>query len=237
MFVCVVLFGAVAPSSAWADMVLTYNAGATASFKEGKMAHRDASPLWTIIDSSAGVVSFVNDMQKQYATGTPADVCAAFNKIKTTMMAVVPPEQRELIFGNGKPANVTVKDGGPGDTVVGFATEKYEVLSNGGLYSQLYLSNDPKLIQAIGGDWKKMTTLGATFGGCMSMSGSDPHNTAEYRKLMEKGVVLKEKRNRAELTEVKGIDFATIPASRFAPPPGYSAISFDEMIGTMMGGK
>lgn len=217
-----------------AGLVMTYKDRSTVYYQDGKVAHKDKTPHWSAVDARKGIITFINDSAKTYSSGTPEEMCKSFEKSMEQMMAQVPPEYRAMMFGDGKPPRVTIKNLGSGGKVAGYPTQKYEVTKNGKSYSVSYISTDKRLLNATGMKWSDMSKLGGAFDGCMSMDPTDPEKTEVYQKLMSKGIVLKEKMSISEATEVTKIEIKKVAGSVFAVPKGYKKKSFDEMMSQMM---
>ena len=219
-----------------AGVVMTYKDGATAYLQDGKGSHVEGTSFWSVLDGKKGEVTFVDSTAKSYASGPPEKICQSFGKLREVMMASIPPAQRSMVFGDGKPPKVTVKSLGGGGLIAGLPTNKYEVLKNGEKYSQVYISTDKKLLGAAGANWVTLLRLVAAFEGCMSMDPSNPETTEPYQKLLEKGIVLKDISSDASVSEVTKIEIKKIDDSKFQVPKGYKKRSFDEMLAGMMGG-
>jgi hypothetical protein len=232
----VVLFGAT--SSADAGWVLSQTSGEEVVISNGKM-RSDSEPGGVIFDGTTGVIHFFDDARKVYASGTADEICADMEQMIEKMMERVPAEQREMMkkmMGDGNAPKVEVVDKGAGEKVSGFATTRYEVMADGELYEEVWITNDKKLMK----DCEAVMKMMGKFTSCMesmsAMSGVvSPEASEQYMELFDKGMMVKTTKHGVEGSDhaenIEGITEQDIPDAKFAVPDGYKNVSFPAMFG------
>jgi hypothetical protein len=193
----------------------------------------------SILDANSSTVVMIDDMNRTYASGTVDELCAQIKSSVESMMGDMPAEQKAMVqrmMGHGKTPEVKIVDKGAGEKIGGFATKRYDVVADGKLYQQLWITDNKDLVA----ECKPVMLLMARFSQCLAsvnpMGGtSDPEATPEYAKIFERGVVVRsvdagEQEEGGEPEEMT-IEKRDVPESAFKVPDGYRAVSFAEVFG------
>lgn len=201
-----------------------------------------------IFDLSERTLTVVSQQQQTYAAGSMDDYCEAFRSLTSAAMEAMPPEQREMMeaFLNEsaeQPAPaVEIINTGEKDEVAGYPAVKYEVMADGELYEEVWLSKDDRLsglIESIA----RMEPVTYEIVNCAAFEVNlqiDPEFSEAYRELMRTGMEMKSMRYEFGTPEpgttLVRIERKHIPASEFSVPEGYARVTFEEFMraqGTM----
>ncbi len=223
-----------------------------------------------IIDTNKELISMVDKNRKIYGSGTPDEYCKAtkdFGKeMQEQAMAGLPPEARKImeeqmkqlqqqsksapIENMPKPV-VSIKKTGSSDVIAGHKTDKYTVNVDGDKYQEIWIASDI----SIDDEMKKLRLdkfhlMMNRMDKCMNASEdamgmmADPLDSPEYKKLTEKGFVMKEVYYTGGFSGHEGearkqvvrIEKKSISASEFKIPAGYKKVPVKELFKGMMGG-
>lgn len=192
-----------------------------------------------IIDAGKNELYFIDDGREMIASGNVDEICSEMKQMIESMMANIPAEQREMMkkmMGGGKEPKVEVVKKESGGKVAGFETTRYEVMSDGNLYEELWLTEDKALMK----DCATLMKMMGKFASCMqSMSAmgasASPEASPEYAKIYELGVIVKSvshSENETGLdTEIISFTEKDVPDEIFALPDGYKRVSFQTLWG------
>jgi hypothetical protein len=137
---------------------------------------------------------------------------------------------------NGAGHKVTVTAAGDGGSVAGLKTTKYRVQVDGQLYKDIWLATNPGLVH----EFKPLIPLLQKFSACANTFGTEfmPENSAEYLRLMERGVEVKSviytDNSPEPVTEMIKMENKALPATDFSIPPNYRQMSFEQMLKSQM---
>ena len=226
-----ILFGASAADAGW---VLTESNGDETVMSQGKL-----KSVWengsVIFDAGKGEIHFIDDQRKIMAGGTIDELCKGIEEMMESMMANIPPGQRELMkkMAGGKEGETKVVGKGPGGKIAGFETTRYEVSSAGDLYEEIWLTEDESLKKECQGLMQMMVKFTSCMAEANAMGAPSPESSPEYLKLFEKGVMVKSVEHGDEGEEVNTIVISErdIPSSTFSLPAGYKKVAISEIWG------
>ena len=185
MMTVVVMLVAMA-STANAGWVLTDAEGEETLISQGKLRSSSKGGSM-ILDATKDQAYFVDDKRKLIASGTVQEFCTGMTEMRAAMLENIPPEQRQMMEQMmASTPDVEIVNKGAGGKIAGFETTKYDVMVDGQLHEELWLSGDKALLKDCGAVMKMM----GEFLSCMStMSamGGDPsprrrRNTARYSR-------------------------------------------------------
>jgi hypothetical protein len=227
-----------AAPAAHAGWVITDADGQETLVSNGMMRNGWDETSGMIVNGKDNKLIMYDGKQKAYAEGTMEELCEVTSSFMEMMMKDVPAEQREMMkkmmgHGDGTPT-VEVKSKGGGEKIAGFATERYEVLVDGTLYEEVWLTDDKKLMK----DFEPLRDALGSFVKCMSglqaMGGTPPEATDEYLGLMKKGLALRTKSHRQgpESTshDTTAVVEKKISDDAFKAPDGYRKVAFQELM-------
>jgi len=222
-----------------------------------------------IIDVNKGLITMVDKNRKIYGSGTPDEYCNATRSFGKEMqeqaMAGLSPEQRKMmeeqmkqlqqmsksapIENMPKPV-VSIKRTGSNDVIAGHKTDKYTVNVDGDKYQDIWIASDISMDD----EMKKLRLdkfqlMQKRMDKCMDASKeemgmmADPLDSPEYKKLTEKGFVMKEVYHTGgfsgpagdETTEVVRLEKKSISSSEFKIPAGYKKVPIKDLFKGMMG--
>ena len=222
-----------------------------------------------IIDVNKGLITMVDKNRKIYGSGTPDEYCNATRSFGKEMqeqaMAGLSPEQRKMmeeqmkqlqqmsksapIENMPKPV-VSIKRTGSNDVIAGHKTDKYTVNVDGDKYQDIWIASDISMDD----EMKKLRLdkfqlMQKRMDKCMDASKeemgmmADPLDSPEYKKLTEKGFVMKEVYHTGgfsgpagdETTEVVRLEKKSISSSEFKIPAGYKKVPVKDLFKGMMG--
>jgi hypothetical protein len=222
-----------------------------------------------IIDVNKGLITMVDKNRKIYGTGTPDEYCNATRSFGKEMqeqaMAGLSPEQRKMMEEQMKQLQqmsksapmenmpkpvVSIKRTGSNDVIAGHKTDKYTVNVDGDKYQDIWIASDISMDD----EMKKLRLdkfqlMQKRMDKCMDASKeemgmmADPLDSPEYKKLTEKGFVMKEVYHTGgfsgpagdETTEVVRLEKKSISSSEFKIPAGYKKVPVKDLFKGMMG--
>lgn len=222
-----------------------------------------------IIDANKGLITMVDKNRKIYGSGTPDEYCNATRSFGKEMqeqaMAGLSPEQRKMMEEQMKQLQqmsksapmenmpkpvVSIKRTGSNDVIAGHKTDKYTVNVDGDKYQDIWIASDISMDD----EMKKLRLdkfqlMQKRMDKCMDASKeemgmmADPLDSPEYKKLTEKGFVMKEVYHTGgfsgpagdETTEVVRLEKKSISSSEFKIPAGYKKVPVKDLFKGMMG--
>ncbi len=222
-------------ASAFAGWVETEASGDITYFSGGKVKSASAEDdMWSVIDTSSGVLTMVSPRAKSYATGTVDDFCAMIRNMMGGMNA----QQKamfEAMMKKHKQKTLSVRKVGPGGKVAGYNTDKYRIEADGKPQMDVWVSTDSRLSRAYKKMMKKAMPMVNKMASCSEMGGGgmEVENSKEYRKLEEKGWILKSVSRGmvSSESETVKLEEKKISPAEFKVPPGYKKVSLEELLG------
>jgi hypothetical protein len=222
-----------------------------------------------IIDVNKGLITMVDKNRKIYGSGTPDEYCNATRSFGKEMqeqaMAGLSPEQRKMMeeqmkqlqqMSKSAPTEnmpkpvVSIKRTGSNDVIAGHKTDKYTVNVDGDKYQDIWIASDISMDD----EMKKLRLdkfqlMQKRMDKCMDASKeemgmmADPLDSPEYKKLIEKGFIMKEVYHTGgfsgpagdETTEVIRLEKKSISSSEFKIPAGYKKAPIKDLFKGMMG--
>jgi len=220
---------------AFAGWVQAELSGDMTYFSEGKVKSTSGEDdSWSVIDGSSRTITMVSPGKKSYAVLTVDELCAFISKMMSGMTA----EQKAMFEAMKKEQHskgFKMKKAGPGGKVAGYSTDKYRIDAGDARSMEVWVSTDKNLNSVYRKLTKKAKPLMDKMASCSAMGGGgmEVENSKEYRKLEEKGWVLKRvaKGKVGSETEVEKIEQKEIPASEFKVPAGYKKVSIEQFYG------
>jgi hypothetical protein len=258
--------------TAYAGWVMEETDGTTTYLGEGMIKaeyNNEGLNFAHIINANKGLITMVDKNRKIYGSGTPDEYCNAtksFAKdMQDQMLAGLPPEQRKMMeeqmkqfqqmpksapMENMPKPVVSIKKTGSSDVIAGHKTDKYTVNVDGDKYQDIWIASDISMddeMKKLGLD--KFNLITKRMDKCMESSEgdigmmADPLESPEYKKLSEKGFVMREVYYTGgfsgpggdEKTEVVRLEKKSISAPDFKIPAGYKKVPVKELFQGMMG--
>jgi len=228
-------------SMAEAGWIMVEQEGDKSIISNGKLKSSAEGVTW-ILDGPDNKMIFIDGNQKSYASGTVEDYCKATTSLVDEAMQGLNAEQRKVLEEmmqqgqNNAGHKVTVSAAGDGGKVAGLNTTKYRVQVDGQLYKDIWLATDPGLVR----EFKPLIPLLQKFSACANTFGTEfmPENTAEYLRLMERGVEVKSvvytDNSPEPVTEMIKMENKTLPSTDFSIPPNYRQMTFEQMLKSQM---
>jgi len=257
---------------AYAGWVMEETDGSTTYLGKGmiKAEHsNEGVNIAHIIDTNKNLITMVDKNRKIFGSGTPDEYCNATKSfvkdMLEQMLAGFPPEQRKMWEEQMKQAQqmpksapienmhkpvVSIKKTGSNDVIAGHKTDKYTVNVDGDKYHEIWIASDISMDD----EMKKLRLdkfhlMMNRMEKCMNSSEeemgmmADPLDSPEYKKLTEKGFVMREVNYTGgfsgpeddERKEVVSLEKKSISASEFKIPAGYKKVPIKEMFKGMMG--
>ncbi len=258
--------------TAYAGWVMEDNDGTTTYLGKGMIKseyNNEGVNFAHIINANKSLITMVDKNKKIYGSGTPDDYCSATRSFGKEMqeqaMAGLSPEQRKMIEEQmkqfqkmPKPAPmenmpkpvVSIKKRGSSDVIAGHKTDKYTVNVDGNKYQDIWIASDISMDD----EMKKLRLdkfhlIEKRMDKCMDSSEedmgmmADPLDAPEYKKLTEKGFVMREvyytggfsSHGGGKTTEVVRLEKQAISASAFKIQAGYKKVPLKELFKGMMG--
>lgn len=181
-----------------------------------------------IVDLVKENVYFVYDHEKRYFGGRLSDVVAELRRSTMTEMN----EEENLLDNPTGPldAGVVLEVSKTGETLTlaGYKSEKYQVVVDGELKEELFISGALPVHKEL--DPLKLAEVMLRLGGVSTPSSKEFFQMAEgYNDLMKKGYPIRsieyDPSGEVILNEIEKVEKRNIPASEFAPPKGYERIN------------
>jgi len=236
-----VLFMLGSGSAAEAGWIMVEQEGDTSIISNGKLKSSAEGVTW-ILDGPGNKMIFIDGNQKSYASGTVDDYCSATTSLIDTAMKGLNADQRKMLEEmmqqgqNDASHKVTVSAASDGGMVAGLKTIKYRVQVDDELYKDIWLATDPGLLQ----EFKPLIPLLQKFSSCANTFGTEfmPENSAEYLRLMERGVEVKSiiytDNSPEPVTEMIKMENKALSETDFSIPPDYQQMSFEQMLKSQM---
>lgn len=195
--------------------------------QEGRFKSESADET-LIVDLAKETVYFVYDGEKRYFGGKLTDVIAELRKSTMTEM-----NEEENVLDNptgplDEGVSLEVSKIGESLTLAGLKGEKYQVVVDGELKEELFISAALPVNKEI--DPRKLSEVMLRLGGVTSPSSKEFFQLAdEYVALIKKGYPIRsieyDPTGEVILTEIEKVEKQNVPAAEFAPPKGYERIS------------
>lgn len=191
-----------------------------------KMAPRSAGGLVMVLDVGRGRLWVADPGQKRYWEGTVDEYCEGLRGVSAMPQGDA---------GAGHVPKVTIQRTSVTETIAGLPTRKYQVLADGTLYEELWLTSDPALLREL-----VVARAPETFGrmsGCLATAGagSRVEATEEYRKLYSEGWPLKAvfhgPGGATPGTPVTRVEPHVIPEGELTRPAGFTAVPLLDVFG------
>lgn len=236
-----VMFLLASVSAAKAGWIMVEQEGDTSIISNGKLKSSAEGVTW-ILDGPSSKMIFIDGNLKSYASGTVDDYCNATTSMIDAVMKGLNADQRKLLeemmqqSQNGPDHKVTVSDASDGGMVAGLKTFKYRVQVDGEPYKDIWLATDPGLLK----EFKPLIPLLQKFSSCANTFGTEfmPENTADYLRLMERGIEVKSiiytDNSPEPVTEMIKIEKKALSETEFSIPPDYRQMSFEQMLKSQM---
>lgn len=185
-----------------------------------------------IIDLEKESVYFLYDGEKRYFGGRLNDVIAELRRSAMTEMN----EEENVLDNPTGPLDADVSleivKTGESVTLAGFKGEKYQVVVDGELKEELFLSAALPLHKEL--DPRKLAEVMLRLGGVSAPSSKEFFELNErYLELMTKGYPIRsveyDPSGEVILTEIEKVEKKKIAPSEFLPPKGYERISPTEL--------
>jgi hypothetical protein len=191
-----------------------------------KMAPKSAGGLVMVLDVGRGRLWVADPGQKRYWEGTVDEYCEGLRGV-----SAVPQGDA----GAGRVPKVTIQRTSVTETIAGLSTRKYQVLADGTLYEELWLTSDSALLREL-----VVARAPETFGrmsGCLATAGggSRVEATEEYRKIYSEGWPLKGvfhgPGGATPGTPVTRVEPREVPEGEFTRPAGFTAVPLLDVFG------
>jgi hypothetical protein len=177
---------------------------------------------WFMADLDKDRLTMGDPTRRVYASGTSEEYCRMMKQMMQAMAAFMP---HGLTEGGSTPEIKVVREG-PGGNIAGYKTTKYKILEDGRLSEEIWLTEDPSILDELG------TMKNLEFMEC----GTDKAALAaspEYARVMGQGWPMRSidyiDGYRDVDTDVVSIQKRDIPGSEYEPPSGYKQVSFPEL--------
>jgi hypothetical protein len=225
------------------ECTITHVDGSVQMISDGWMKDAGAEEDF-IFNLEKDILIMVDHYSQRYAKGNMDEYCEASRSMIEQMKNSIPKEQWEMMVNMQKQMpipKVEVISKGSGGSVSGYSTERFQVMVNGALYEEVWISNDNALAGPIS-FFRKTDEAGETIMECSSMGEDfllkDPQSTKPYKDLESKGLVMKKVNHEFGMgeieTEVVSVDMGNIDPSEFEPPEGYESLTFIEYMNAQM---
>ena len=196
----------------------------------------------SIYNLSEDIMILIDDNQEIYAKGSSIDLCNAMNTFRDEMNKNMPASQQKMMqemikAEKAKPVLEITVSKSNGEKIAGYQTTKYSIFLNGGLYEEMWITNDSAL-SGIMNAYKKIIKYGLKIAECYLLDKaflkSSPEFAKEYQEVEMAGITLKsisyDEYDSNKQTEVISLTKEDIPASEFEAPEGYKLVSFKEYV-------
>ena len=189
----------------------------------------------------------IDDNEEIYAKGSSVDFCNAIKSFSDDMNKNNPAAQQKMRQDmikaeKAKPVPEITVSKSDGEKIAGYQTTKYSIFMNGGLYEEMWITNDSAL-SSIMKAYRKILKENSKITKCMVPDEvflrSTLEFTKEYKEVEMAGITLKsinyEDYESNIQTEIVSLTKEHIPASEFDAPEGYKLVSFKEFIRSTSG--
>ncbi|MEW5807081.1 MAG: DUF4412 domain-containing protein [Acidobacteriota bacterium] len=201
-----------------------------------------------IMDLSAQMITQINYGDRSYITSTIQEFVQTMKGAVNTAMKQmeealkqVPPEQRKMMeemMRSQMPkqedcpeAKTELRRTGHQETIAGYTAIRYDVLVDGKMTSELWISKgidawkeiDPEKLQKLSAEFEKLAGCGNKTG----LSVSDPS-----WKVVAEGFPMRTVMKMGEVTVIELVkaESKAIPAAEFQPPAGFARKTWQEMM-------
>ncbi|MCF6294868.1 MAG: DUF4412 domain-containing protein [Flavobacteriaceae bacterium] len=201
----------------------------------------------SIYNLSEDKMMLIDENQNIYAKGSSTDFCNAIRSFSDEMNKNIPVSQQKMIQDliKAEKAKVLPKitiSKSSGEKIAGYKTIKYSIFMNGGLYEEIWITNDSAL-SSIMIAYRKILKESSKITKCMVPDEAFLRSTLEfaeeYKEVEMAGVTLKsinyEDYESNIQTEVVSLTNELIPASEFDVPEGCKLVSFKEFLRSTSG--
>jgi hypothetical protein len=219
-----------------------------------KMAPKSAGGLVMVLDVGRGRLWVADPGRKRYWEGTVEEYCegvrglsavptADLERLMADQLKDMSPDEREKTLQMlkraqgearaGRVPKVTVQRTSVTEAVAGLPTRKYQVLADGTLYEELWLTSDPALLREL-----VVARAPETFGrmsGCLATAGggSRVESTEEYRRIYAEGWPLKAvfygAGGATPGTPVTRVERREVAEGEFTRPAGFATVPLLEV--------
>jgi len=204
--------------------------------------HDDEGVNTTIYNVSEDIMILIDDNQGIYAKGSSVDFCNAFESLRNDMNKNAPESRQKMMQDmikaeKAKPAPEITVSKSDGEKIIGYQTTKYSIFMNGGLYEEMWITNDAALKSVIDAN-RKILEKGFKIAKCFVPDEvflkSSIEFSKEYKELEMNGVTLKsinyDDYNSNNITDVVSVAQENVSAVEFEVPDGYRMVSFKDML-------
>jgi len=225
---CLVLvfISLLSPSLLYGGWILKDGEGTTTFISKGKIKHTegDETDSYLVIDYNVDRITLVDGSQQIYATGTLAEYCGYMRKITEAF------SQMEGAFGDSEEnaAEMVEVVAAGQENIAGLKAEKYQVIVDGELYEEVWLTMNSGLMSELGNSASHQQ-----FMECLDAGGDPVESSKAYRELSLKGWELRsisydfgEKEYNSDTVSIAE---ENIDDSEFAPPAGFKKLELEEM--------
>ncbi|MDA8169293.1 MAG: DUF4412 domain-containing protein [Nitrospiraceae bacterium] len=234
------------PSAASAGLYELDQEGNRTYVSSGRIKYMPASKEEFIIifNAAKGAITQIDPEKKLYSEGSLDEYCDAVNSRIDAILKTLPGEQREKIeeaMSGGNTPDVEVSEGGAGERIAGYDTEKYKVTVNGTVYEEVWIARDKALLKEINefnSKWKRK--FDACTSKAFALAGVPNIETSKkYQELQNSGWEMKTNIYRGgqllKTIQAEKLEERDIPESEFSAPAGYKKVPVSLMMG--LGGK
>lgn len=203
-----------ATNQAQAGWVIDHVSGDVVYISSGKSKEISKDDgTWSIYDGKSGRLSIVHTAKKIYWQGTVNEFCTALKQM-------IPREG-----ANPTKPKVSIKQSGR-ETIAGYKTKKYKVMTNGTLYEDIWVAENKALTQ----EMNALEQYGKALSECYPMQSMDimVDRDPGYQRVVAKGYIMKEVTYESGMPvdsdEVASLKQKNIPVSEFDVPAGFRRV-------------
>ena len=196
----------------------------------------------SIYNLSEDIMILIDDNQEIYTKGSSVDFCNAMRSFRDDMNKNIPASQQKMMQDmikaeKAKPVPEITVSKSNGEKIAGYQTTKYSIFINGGLYEEMWITNDSTLsniMKAYRKILKELSKITECSVPDEAFLKSSPEFAKEYKEVEMAGIILKsinydDYESNMQI-EVVSLTKEDIPASEFEPPEGYKLVSFKELL-------
>ena len=246
----IVLFFLLIVKSQAQDWVMTESDNSVVYIGDGwvkSISNGEEGEFTFMFNAGNDIIMWIDEENLRYAKGSTDDYCNANKSLIAEMNKKMPAEQLKMMQEminqqKAKPAPKVTVSKESGGVIAGYQTVKYSINSDGELYEEKWISNDPAL-QSIIEVSKSIQKLTTRFVKCALQDDSfiktSPEFSAEYQDVAFSGIQLKSIRyeygNQNTETDVVSLEKEDIPSSKFEVPEDYNEYSFVDFMKEIWG--
>ncbi len=224
----VFLLTLLAVSTAWAGWEQVDQDGNRTLLSNGRIKNvtQAGDEVWFVMDLNKGEIMMINAAVKAYASGTIEEYCGFMKNLRESMMAKM--KEMGLPQADMAVPEVQVKKAGDGGQIAGFKTIRYEIMADGELVEELWLTEDAGVMKEMGSP----EAIGkiAACGGGLGYEASPDYLAATARGWEMKSVS-HEGGETEIMTLVTSLEKKDIPEAEFQPPSGFRKVDFKQVMG------